>query len=102
MVKEISFVKEERLILNSYVPVVEGLAAYLGPSYEITLHSLENLDHSVIKIMNGFHTGRSEGSPITDLALRPSGRPNPVSDAGGPDENLGERKANHRFRDQQY
>ena len=32
MVKEISFVKEERLILNSYVPVVEGLAAYLGPS----------------------------------------------------------------------
>ena len=70
MVKEISFVKEERLILNSYIPVVEGLAAYLGPSYEITLHSLENLDHSVIKIMNGFHTGRSEGSPITDLALR--------------------------------
>ena len=69
MVKEISFVKEERLILNSYIPVVEGLAAYLGPSYEITLHSLENLDHSVIKIMNGFHTGRSEGSPITDLAL---------------------------------
>ena len=40
MVKEISFVKEERLILNSYIPVVEGLAAYLGPSYEITLHSL--------------------------------------------------------------
>ena len=70
MVKEISFVKEERLILNSYIPVVEGLAAYLGPSYEITLHSLENLDHSVIKIMNGFHTGRSEGSPITDLALQ--------------------------------
>ena len=69
MVNEISFVKEERLILNSYIPVVEGLAAYLGPSYEITLHSLENLDHSVIKIMNGFHTGRSEGSPITDLAL---------------------------------
>lgn len=69
MVKEIPFVREERLILNSYIPIVEGLAAYLGPSYEITLHSLENLDHSVIKIMNGFHTGRSEGSPITDLAL---------------------------------
>lgn len=69
MVKEVSFVREERLILNSYIPVVEGLAAYLGPSYEITLHSLESLDHSVIKIMNGFHTGRSEGSPITDLAL---------------------------------
>ncbi len=69
MVKEVSFIGEERLILNSYIPVVEALADYLGPSYEITLHSLENLDHSVIKIMNGFHTGRSEGSPITDLAL---------------------------------
>ncbi len=57
------------MILNSYISLIEGLAAYLGPSYEITLHSLEDLDHSVIKIMNGFHTGRSQGSPITDLAL---------------------------------
>jgi predicted transcriptional regulator YheO len=27
------------------------------------------LDHSVIKIINGHHSGRTEGSPITDLAL---------------------------------
>ena len=64
MVKEISFVKEERLILNSYIPVVEGLAAYLGPSYEITLHSLENLDHSVIKIMNGFIQAARKAPPL--------------------------------------
>ena len=64
-----SFNAEERNILNSYKAVVEGLAAYLGTSYEVTLHSLENFDHSVIKIMNGFHTGRSEGSPITDLGI---------------------------------
>ena len=32
-------------------------------------HSLEDLNHSVIKIINGHHTGRKEGAPITDLAL---------------------------------
>ena len=69
MVKTRSFVAEDRRILESYIPVVEGLADYLGSSLEITLHSLENLEHSVIKIVNGYHTGRTEGSPITDLAL---------------------------------
>jgi len=69
MQKGRTFSAEDRRILESYIPVVEGLAAYLGGSYEITLHSLEDLEHSVIKIMNGYHTGRTEGSPITDLAL---------------------------------
>lgn len=69
MVKTRSFVAEDRRILESYIPVVEGLADYLGSSFEITLHSLEDLEHSVIKIVNGYHTGRTEGSPITDLAL---------------------------------
>ncbi len=63
------FNSTDRLILHSYESVIEGLAAYLGSSYEIVLHSLEDLDHSVIKIINGYHTGRSIGSPITDLAL---------------------------------
>lgn len=69
MVKGRTFSAEDRRILESYFPVLEGLAAYLGSSYEIALHSLEDLEHSVIKIVNGYHTGRSEGSPITDLAL---------------------------------
>lgn len=59
----------ERAILNSYCDTLEGLAAYLGSGYEIVLHCLESYDHSVVKIINGFHTGRSEGAPITDLAL---------------------------------
>lgn len=46
-----------------------GLAAYLGEGYEIVLHSLEDLEHSVIAIFNGQHTGRRIGSPVTDLAL---------------------------------
>lgn len=60
---------EEKMILESYKSTIDGLAAYLGSSYEIILHTLESFDHSVIKIVNGFHTGRKEGAPITDLAL---------------------------------
>lgn len=61
--------QEDRMILESYKTLAEGLSDYLGGSYEIVLHSLENLDRSVIKILNGYHTGRREGAPITDLAL---------------------------------
>ncbi len=60
---------KDRMILESYKTTLEGLANYLGSSYEFVLHSLENLDHSVIKILNGYHTGRTIGSPITNLAL---------------------------------
>lgn len=60
----------DRQILNSYGLMLDGLGAYLGEGYELVLHSLESLDHSVIKIINGHYTGRKEGSPITDLALK--------------------------------
>jgi len=63
------FTKVDRMILESYKDFAEGLSDYLSNCYEIALHSLENLDSSVIKILNGFHTGRKEGAPITDLAL---------------------------------
>ncbi len=65
--EEFSF--EDKLILNSYKVLVYGLADYLGKGYEIVLHSLENYETSVIAIINGEHTGRTVGSPITDLAL---------------------------------
>lgn len=61
--------KTDAKILESYIPVVTGLAEYLSSYYEIVLHSLENLEHSVICIINGEHTGRQLGAPITDLAL---------------------------------
>ena len=59
----------EKLILESYKTMMDGLSAYLGDCYELVLHSLEDLDHSVVKIINGHYTGRTEGAPITDLAL---------------------------------
>jgi predicted transcriptional regulator YheO len=64
-----SFNQTDRMILNSYKSMLEGLADYLGNGYEFVLHSLENLNESVIKIINGAHSGRTEGAPITDLAL---------------------------------
>ena len=61
--------KTDRAVLESYKILCDGLANYLGEGYEIALHSLENYDSSVIKIINGYYTGRKEGAPITDLAL---------------------------------
>ena len=60
----------DHAVLDSYKTLCEGLAQYLGEGYEFVLHSLENYDRSVIKIINGYYTGRKEGAPITDLALR--------------------------------
>lgn len=59
----------DRLIIDSYKTTMEGLAAYYGEAFEFVLHDLTDLDHSIIKIINGFHSGRKEGAPITDLAL---------------------------------
>ena len=70
----------DRMILASYKIMVEWLSVYLGSAYEIVLHSLENLDRSVIKILNGYHTGRREGAPITDLALEMLSR---IKETGG-------------------
>lgn len=61
--------KTDKVIMDSYASMIEGLSAYLGSAYEISLHSLEDYNHSVVKIMNGYHSGRSAGAPLTDLAL---------------------------------
>ena len=45
-------------IIESYKTTVEGLAAYYGPAFEIVLHDLIDLDHSIVKIVNGHHLGR--------------------------------------------
>jgi predicted transcriptional regulator YheO len=59
----------DSLIIESYKASMEAIASYLGEAYEIVLHDLQDLDHSIIKIINGFHSGRTQGSPITDFAL---------------------------------
>jgi len=59
----------DRIILQSYAAMVPDLGEYLGDGYEIILHSLENLQHSVIQHVNGHYSGRANGAPITDFAL---------------------------------
>ncbi|HDH1546466.1 TPA: PAS domain-containing protein [Klebsiella quasipneumoniae subsp. quasipneumoniae] len=61
--------KSDELILASYSAMLDAFAVYFGSGYEFVLHRLDNLEKSVIKIINGHHTGRQEGAPITDLAL---------------------------------
>ncbi len=64
------FTPEDYAILESYIPVVDGIASLIGEYCEIVLHSLESLEHSAIYIANGHNTDRRIGSPVTDRALR--------------------------------
>ncbi|RKX37434.1 MAG: transcriptional regulator, partial [Thermotogae bacterium] len=61
--------KKTHPLLRAMLPVVKGLAAMLGPDYEIVLHDVSNPEHSVIAIENSHVTGRRIGSPLTDLGL---------------------------------
>lgn len=77
--------KADRLILESYKSVLEGLSEYLGPGYEMVLHNLEDIDHAAIKVINGHFTGRKEGAPITDLAMEMLTK---IKKSGDPHTNL--------------
>lgn len=70
MADSIKLTQTDRQILNSYMAMLGELSEYIGPWYEIVLHSLENFDNSAIRILNGHYSGRSEGAPLTDLALQ--------------------------------
>lgn len=59
----------DRMILESYKDLTTALGLIFGSTCEIVLHSLEDLDHSVIAIHNSEKTGRKVGSPVTDKAL---------------------------------
>ena len=66
---KVQFTIIDTMIINSYKSVIDGLAEYMGKNYELVLHSLDNLENSVVYIKNGFHTGRAIGAPITNMAL---------------------------------
>lgn len=66
--------EQDTLTDSEYVaqfkPLVEFLGAALGPTTEVVLHDVANLDASVVAIANGQVSGREVGSPATDLMLR--------------------------------
>lgn len=61
--------EKDKAILKSYLTVADGLADFLGESCEVVVHDLSQLGSSVIKILNGNHSGRQEGAPISEVTL---------------------------------
>ncbi len=56
----------DRKILTAHEDIVDGIAAFLGSHCEVTLHSLEDPEHAIIKIVNNHHTNRTIGSPLSE------------------------------------
>ena len=56
-------------IFDLFIPLVDFLGEIMGENTEILLHDLSQPDTSVIAISHGFHSGRTIGSPVTDLAM---------------------------------
>jgi len=52
-------------------PVMEAIAAALGPHCEVVLHDLTrgDLEHTIFAILNGHVSGRVVGGPSTNLAV---------------------------------
>lgn len=67
---KITFSEHDREFMRAYYRLAEMVADLIGPHSEVVLHSFEDLDTSVVKIVNGHHTGRTMGSPITDMGLK--------------------------------
>lgn len=56
-------------LLNSYIPIAEGIAQTFGDFCEVVLHDFTDVSSSIIAIFNGKVTGRRVGSPVTNLGL---------------------------------
>lgn len=61
---------ENELILKQYKIIVDMIGLFFKSSVEVVLHSLDNLEKSVVHIHNGQKTSRTLGSPVTDKALK--------------------------------
>ena len=61
--------REEQSIFEHYDRMAEAIARCFGPACEVVVHSLEDTNRSVVKIVNGHVTGRTVGAPVTDLGL---------------------------------
>lgn len=67
---DIKVTEKDRAFLASYFRLADTIADFIGPHCEVVIHSLDSLENSVVKIVNGHNTGRQVDSPITDLGLK--------------------------------
>lgn len=63
------FLITDREIIESYIPVAKFIASMCGPSCEVAVHYLAEIDHSIIAIENGYLTGRKVGDTLMDFDL---------------------------------
>lgn len=61
--------EEDRAILRNAATIATGIARQFGEYCEVVVHSLEDIEKSIVAIENGQVTGRSIGGPMTDFAL---------------------------------
>ena len=59
----------DQAILEIVAQSLEGVAAAFGSNCEVVLHTFDDLNKSVVRIINGHVTGRAAGSPITNLGI---------------------------------
>ncbi|MFK3989276.1 MULTISPECIES: helix-turn-helix transcriptional regulator [unclassified Psychrobacter] len=64
------FTDEDAKFLETYFRLADTIADLIGPHCEIVIHSFASFEQSVVKIVNGHHTGRTVYSPITDVGLK--------------------------------
>ena len=57
----------ERALLESFIPIAEGIAKMFGERCEVVLHDLSHPETSIIYIVNGSVSGRKIGDGIRDL-----------------------------------
>lgn len=56
-------------VLKSFIPIAEGIAKTFGSFCEVAIHDFTDYSSSIVAIFNGHITGRTVGSPITNLGL---------------------------------
>lgn len=56
-------------ILQSLIPIIEGLALTFGKNCEVVLHDVKNPQNSILSIYNGHISGRSVGGPMSEYGL---------------------------------
>lgn len=65
-----SFTEVDKECMKSFFQIADMISNLIGPHCEVVLHSFEDYNASVNKIINGYHTDRKVGSPITDMGLK--------------------------------
>ncbi len=56
-------------ILQSLIPLVEGISSTFGKNCEAVLHDVKNPQSSILAISNGHISGRSIGGPMSEYGL---------------------------------